>query len=179
MFIALGAKPEDGAGFADRVVAWRTPPTPGTDDTEASLYRAAGKAYGPRRAPFQHVNELALVLDLPPAVVDRALPHVTVYSGQAEINLLDAAPEVLAALPGVTPERLHILLGQRDAAPQEVMRALGPAARYVTAQPNKTNRVAVEVRFDGNRRLRSEIIVLLLDGDTEPFRVLSWHDDID
>ena len=119
------------------------------------------------------------MLDLPPAVVDRALPHVTVYSGQAEINLLDAAPEVLAALPGVTPERLHILLGQREAASQEVMRALGPAARYVTAQANKTNRVAVEVRFDGNRRLRSEIIVLLLDGDTEPFRVLSWHDDID
>jgi len=27
--------------------------------------------------------------------------------------------------------------------------------------------------------VRSEIVVLLLDGDSEPFRVLSWRDDID
>ncbi len=179
LLIALGAKREDAAGFADRIVAWRTPSAPGTTDAEASLYRAAGKTYGPRLAPFQHINELALVLDLPTALVDRALPHLTVFSGQAEINLLEAAPEVLAALPGVTPERLHVLLGQREVAPQDVLRALGPAARYATAQASKANRVTVEVRFDANRRVRSEIVVLLLDGDSEPFRVLSWRDDID
>lgn len=176
-FIALGAKGEDAARFADRVVAWRTPLSPGTTDTEASLYRMAGKAYGPRLGPFQHINELALVLDLPPALVDRALPYVTVYSGQAEINLLAATPEVLAALPGVTPERLQVLLRQREVAPQDVARSLGPAARYATVQPSKANRVTVEVRFDANRRLLSEIVVLLLDGDSEPFRVLSWRDE--
>jgi general secretion pathway protein K len=178
LLTALGAKGEDAAGFADRIIAWRTPPTPGTTDAEASLYRMAGKPYGPRLGPFQHINELALVLDLPPASVDRALPHLTVYSGQAEINLLDAAPEVLAALPGVTPERLQVLLRQREVAPQDALRSLGPAARYATAQASKANRVTVEVRFDANRRVRSEAVILLLDGDREPFRVLSWRDEI-
>jgi general secretion pathway protein K len=113
-------------------------------------------------------------------LIDRALPHLTVYSGQAEINLLAADPEVIAALPGVTPEWLHVLLDQREGAPQDVLRArLGPAARYVTVQPSRANRVMVEVRFDPKRRFRSDIVVLLLDGDSEPFRVLSWRDDSD
>jgi general secretion pathway protein K len=180
LFVALGARREDAASFADRIVAWRTPPSPATGDAETSLYSAAGKPYGPRRGPFQHPEELALVLGLPQGLVDRALPHLTVYSGQAEINLLDADPEVLAALPGVTPEWLYVLLAQREGAPQDVLRArLGPAARYVTAQPSRANRVMVEVRFDPQRRFHSDIVVLLLEGDSEPFRVLSWRDDTD
>jgi len=180
LFVALGARREDAAAYADRIAAWRTPPTAETADAETSLYGAAGKDYRPRRGPFQHTAELTLVLGLPQVLIDRALPYLTVYSGQAEINLLDAAPEVVAALPGVTPEWLHVLLAQREGAPQDVLRArLGPAARYVTVQPSKANRVMVEVRFDPKRRLRSEAVVLLLDGDAEPFRVLSWRDDID
>src|SRR5437763_1010778 len=178
--LARGAMREDAAAYADRIAAWRTPPTAETADAETSLYGAAGKDYGPRRGPFQHTAELTLVLGLPQVLIDRALPYLTVYSGQAEINLLDAAPEVVAALPGVAPEWLHVLLAQRGGAPQGVLRAsLGPPARYVTVQPSKANRVMVEVRFDPKRRLRSEAVVLLLDGDAEPFRVLSWRDDID
>jgi general secretion pathway protein K len=181
LFVALGATREDAAAFADRIAAWRTPPTAASSgDAEASLYSAAGKDYGPRRGPFQHTSELALVLGLPQVLIDRALPHLTVYSGQAEINLFDAAPEVLAALPGVTPEWLHVLLGQRQGAPQDVLRArLGPAARYVTMQASKANRVMVEVRMGPQRRFHSDVVVLLLEGDSEPFRVLSWRDDID
>src|SRR5262249_16838376 len=134
LFAALGARREDAAEYADRIVAWRTPPTSGaadpTADAEGSLYSAAGKAYRPPPGPFQHTEELALVLGLPQVLVDRALPHLTVYSGQAEVNLLAATPEVLAALPGVTPDWLHVLLDQRQGAPQDVLRArLGPAAR--------------------------------------------------
>ena len=180
LLVALGARPEDAAGYADRIVAWRTPPRPGTPELEESLYSAAGKPYGPRLGPFQHTEELSLVLGLPQVLIDRALPHLTVYGGQAEINLLAADPEVLAALPGVTPEWLHVLLDQREGAPQDVLRArLGPAARYITVQPGRANRVMVEVRFDPRRRFRSDIVVLLLDGDSEPFRVLSWRDDSD
>jgi general secretion pathway protein K len=180
LFVALGARREDASEFADRIAAWRAPPNAGSGEAETSLYGAAGKPYGPRGGPFQHTGELSLVLGLPQLLVDRALPHLTVYSGQAEINLLDAAPEVVASLPGVTPEWLHVLLAQREGAPQDVLRArLGPAARYITVQPSKANRVMVEVRFDATRRFHSEAVVLLLEGDSEPFRVLSWRDDID
>jgi general secretion pathway protein K len=179
LFTVLGTKSEEAESFADRILAWRTPLSSGATDNEAFLYRAAGRNYGPRRGSFQHVNELGLVLGLPSALVDRALPYLTVYSGQAEVNVFNAAPEVLAALPGMTPQRLRLLLAQREGAPQDVLKAqLGAAARYVNVQATKTNRIAVDVRFGANRQVRSEAVVLLLDEDTEPFRVLSWRDEI-
>jgi general secretion pathway protein K len=179
LFTVLGANRDDADGFADRILAWRSPANSATADSEAFLYRTAGRNYGPRHGPFQHVNELGLVLGLPEDIVDRALPYLTVYSGQAEVNLFNAAPEVLAALPGLTPERIQILLAQREGASQDILNAqLGMAAQYATVQSGRANRVTVEVRFDANRRVRSEAVVLLLDDDTEPFRVLSWHEEI-
>ncbi len=177
LFTALGSEPEAAEDFADRIIAWRTP-APKTADSETFLYREAGKSYGPRHGPFQHVNELGLVLGLTSDVVHRALPYLTVYSGQPEVNVLIAAPEVLAALPGVAPARIEILLAQRDGAPRDILNAqLGPAAQYVTAQSTKANRVTVDVRFDAKRRMRSEAVVLLLDDDVAPFRLLSWRDE--
>jgi general secretion pathway protein K len=126
------------------------------------------------------VNELALVLGLSTSMIDRALPYLTVYSGRAEVNVLSAAPEVLAALPGMTPDRLQLMVAQRGGAPQDILRAqLGMAAQYATVQPSKANRVTVDVQIPGSRRVRSEGVILLLEGDTEPFRVLSWRDDIE
>lgn len=177
LFIVLGSEPETAEDFADRIIAWRTP-APTTADSETFLYREAGKSYGPRHGPFQHVNELGLVLGLTPDVVDRALPYLTVYSGQPEVNVLNAAPEVLAALPGVALERIEILLAQREGAPRDILNAqLGPAAQYVTAQSSKANRITVDVRFDTKRRMRSEAVVLLLDDDAAPFRLLLWRDE--
>ncbi len=177
LFTMLGTDPEAAEDFADRIVAWRTP-APKTADSEASLYRTAGRSYGPRHGPFQHVNELGLVLGLTSDVVDRALPYLTVYSGQPAVNVLNAAPEVLAALPGVAPGRIEILLAQREGAPRDILNAqLGAAAQYVTAQSSKANRVTVDVRFDTKRRMRSEAVVLLLDDDVAPFRLLSWRDE--
>jgi general secretion pathway protein K len=120
---------------------------------------------------------LALVLGLPPVLVDRALPYLTVYSGQAEINVLNAVPPVLAALPGLTPDRLHDLLASREGVPLDVLRArLGLAARYVTVQPSIANRLQVVVAIGPNHRIHYEIVIVLLKGDREPYRVLSWHD---
>jgi general secretion pathway protein K len=177
LFAALGYDEEAAEDFADRTIAWRTPAS-GAADSEAFLYRSAGKSYGPRRGPFQHVNELGLVLGMTPDLVERALPYLTVYSGQAEVNVFNAAPEVLAALPGLTPARIQLLLAQREGASRDIINAqLGVAAQYVTVQSSKANRIAVDVRFDTKRRVRSEAVVLLADDDVEPFRVLSWRDD--
>jgi len=71
LFAALGANRENALTYADRIVAWRTPAAGAGagEDSEASLYREARQTYGPRRGPFQHVNELGLVLGLPPWLV--------------------------------------------------------------------------------------------------------------
>jgi general secretion pathway protein K len=202
LFTGFGVRRDEAEGYAERIVGWRTPPrNPAAgEDSEAGLYRAAGRNYGPRRAPFQHVSELALVAGLPPALVDRALPYLTVYSGRAEVNVLNAAPEVIAALPGMTPDRLQLLLTQRAGAPQDILRAqLGMAAQYATVQPSRANRVTVDVQFEAptppssggigrgsptsaaaaRGRIRSEAVILILEEDSEPFHLLSWRDDID
>ena len=179
LFMALGAQREVADGYAKRIFAWRTPqPQGATTDDEAALYRSAGRTSGPRHAPFQHVNELGLVLGLPPFIIDRALPFLTVYSGQAEVNLLNAAPQVLAALPGMTPERFQLMIGLREGAPQDILSAqLGTAAQFATVQAGKSNRITVDVRFDADHRAHSEAVILLRDEETEPYRILSWRDE--
>src|SRR5438270_4154576 len=123
LMIGLGAAPANAADYADRILAWRAPREGGEDDPETSSYRTAGIPYAPRHAPFPAAEELWLVRGIPPAVVERMLPFVTAFSNMASINIADAAPQVLAALPGMTPERLQAVVAQR-ADPRLDRRAL-------------------------------------------------------
>jgi general secretion pathway protein K len=107
LFTVLGAQSNEAEQYADRIIGWRTKPTSASQDLEASLYGAAGLDYGPRGGPFAHVGELNLVLGIPPAMVERALPYVTIFSGQPDVDLLEAAPEVLAAVPRTTREQMN------------------------------------------------------------------------
>jgi general secretion pathway protein K len=167
LFIALGAQADAARQYANRVVGWRTTPKTGTRDEEAALYRASGIPYFPRGAPFEHVGELGLVIGLPPALVERALPHVTVFSGLDRVNARDAAPEVLAAIPGMTTDTFT-----------GTGRPASGAQAFVTAEGSPATRVIARISFDNGRRMASEAVILPGDGN-EPFRILSWRADID
>jgi general secretion pathway protein K len=179
LFAALGAR--EAAALAERVVAWRQPPPEG-QDAEADRYRSAGRRYAPRGAAYPNVGELWLVVGLPETLVERALPLLTVHSGSPQVNVLAAPAEVLAALPGMTPDRLHSVLVQRTAAPQDgeaLLQLLGPAQQHATVEAGRTTRVSVRVDFDNGRQLTSEVVILIGDNDAEPYRVLAWRDDLD
>jgi len=179
LFGALGAHPNDAEQYADRVVGWRATPPSDSQDKEESLYQAAGLNYGPRGAPFAHVGELARVLGLPPAMVERAMPFVTVFSGRSEVNVRDAAPEVIAALPGMTPEGVNAVLNDRQSLTDKSSLAqLGPAQAEATAEVSKAIRVTVRMAFDNGRTIFSEAVILI-DGPNEPYRVLSWQGNAD
>src|SRR5262249_2845249 len=180
-FLGFRARPEDAVGYAERIVAWRTKPQPG-QDPEAALYQAAGRRYVPRGAPFPSVGELTLVLGLPDALLERILPFVTVYSGRAQVNVLDAPPEVLAALPGMTPEPLRPILVQRAATPQNgqiLLPLLGAAEANASLEPTKTLRVTVQLQFDHGRQTSSDVVIFVADSDTQPYHVLSWRDGLE
>jgi general secretion pathway protein K len=182
LFAGFGAKYSDAEFYADRIIAWRSPSDPDKPNDEASAYRSAGLKYVPRQAPFAHAGELTLVLGLPPFLVARAMPFVTVFSGQAEINILAAAPEVLAAVPGMTPDRLNTLLTLRAAGAQnaqDLQALLGSNPAGFMADAGKVTRVSVRVDFNNRRQVRAEAVILLLDDGDAPFRVLSWRDDFD
>jgi general secretion pathway protein K len=180
-FAVLGAEPRDAAGYADRVVGWRTATPKDSLDSENSLYRAAGLRYLPRGAPFVNVGELWLVLGLPPALVERAMPFVTVFSGHREIDVLDAAPEVVASLPGMTPAMRDMFLKERPTLPRDVKAiadALGSAQAGATFLAGDAVRVRTAIAFDNGRQAGTEAVILLDAGD-EPYRILSWRDDAD
>ena len=118
LLAGFGASPLDVGGYADRIIAWRTKTAAQNvidTDPENSLYSSAGLSYTPRHAPFTHVNELWLVQGIPPALIERMLPFVTVFSGKAQVDVIDAAPQVIAALPGMTPEIVQAIVTARDA----------------------------------------------------------------
>jgi general secretion pathway protein K len=182
LFVTLGAKPDDADQFADRIIGWRTAVPPnGGPDPEADAYRVDGRPYKPRGGPFQEVGELWLVLGLPPAWVERAMPYVTVYGGGGQINILDAAPLVLAAL-GIAPDQVNAVLAARDRPDVDgkaLIASLGNVQSGATVEPSKAFRLSVGIQFDSGVRTTAEIVILLADDEDEPYRVLSWRDDFD
>ena len=185
LFVALGAAPSQADVFADRIVAWRTPAASQDIDVnpENSFYRSAGVSYVPRHAPFVHVDELWLVHGLPAAFVQRMLPYVTVFTGQGQVDALAAAPEVLAALPGVTPQILQAVLAARDAGGLDkasLQQLVGGSAPALTAATEaKTFRVGVRVDFENGHHSAAEAVILLPDDGPTPYRVLSWQNAFD
>jgi general secretion pathway protein K len=196
LFEVLGAEQKAAGELADRIVGWRTPSKPGAADDEGALYLAAGLNYSPRQAHFAHVNELSLVLGASPALIERALPYLTVFSKSADVDVLITPPEVIAALPGMTPEVLNDFLKQRPSLPHDqkaIAAALGAAKIPSTLPETKAFRVLTALRFDNGRRTSFEAVILLgsskgsdkanasasnkgKDEDEKPYSILSWQD---
>jgi general secretion pathway protein K len=186
-FTALGAPRGQAEQYVQRIAGWITAPKQAqtvlaADNNEEALYRAAGRTYAPRGAPFSHVDELSLVVDIPPAIIERAKPFLTVYTGKAEIDVLDAAPEVLAAIPGITPDLMNALAEARKngADDQAVGRLLGglQLQGVVSIKGGDTYRVQVRIRYDNGRQAAAEVVIRTGDGD-KPYGVLWWRNGFD
>ena len=181
LFAVLGADQQAAKEYADRTVGWRTRPKADRANDEEALYGAAGLGYSPRQSLFTHVNELSLVLGLPPILVDRALPFVTVFNGSSNVDVLIAVPEVIAALPGMTPSALKDFLSQRSALSRDspaIATALGPAQAGATVPKSAAFRILATIQFDNGRRMSSEVVIAL-GGEKDLYRVLSWQDDVE
>jgi general secretion pathway protein K len=185
LLAVLGASDDDAKQAADRIVGWRSKASDGDGSKEAALYQTAGRTYSPRQAPFAHVNELALVLGMTPALVERVLPYLTVFSGTGSVDVMVAPPEVIAALPGMTPLKLKQFLGDRGSLVNDaaaLSAALGsanggPNGGRATQEKSKAYRIRVALRFPDRRETTSEVVIGLKAKDV-PYRVLSWQNDV-
>jgi general secretion pathway protein K len=189
-FNVLGVPRQQAEQYVERIAGWVTTPkgtqvqgVVATDNNEEALYRAAGRSYAPRGAPFAHIDELSLVVDIPPAIVERAKPFLTVYTGKSQIDVLDAAPEVVAAIPGITPNLMQTLAEARrtGADPQSVSRLLGalPLQGVVSIEGGDTYRVQVRIRYDNGRRAAAEVVIRTAGTGDKPYGVLWWRDGFD
>jgi general secretion pathway protein K len=184
LFTSLGVGSDTARQLADRMVAWRNGPRPNVQDDEDSLYVSAGLKYLPRHAPFSNVDELSLVLGIPAALAERARPHLTLYSGIAGVNVLEAAPEVLAALPEMTSAKADAFLSQRDSLPSNdpefVLGVLGGGVTGATMAAGNAYRIRMRIILADGRDNRSEGVIMLPDrGSRSAYRVFTWRDEID
>jgi general secretion pathway protein K len=184
LLVAVGVGAATAADYAGHIVAWRTKPDPNkADNEEASAYKAAGLKYPPRQGPFNDPLELSLVLGLPPKIVERILPDVTIFSKAAQVDVITADPEVLAALPGMTPDILNNVLhvrGDYGENRQPVIALLGAAGQSAATEPGKAFRAFVLVDLRRGRRVSAEVVFTLADGAAEePYKILYWRDDFD
>jgi general secretion pathway protein K len=87
---------------------------------------------------------------------------------------------VIAALTGMTPLTLKQFLMDRATLPNDtaaIAAALGAAKSNATAQKSQAYRILISVRFPNGRETASEIVIGLR-GEEDPYRVLSWQDDV-
>jgi general secretion pathway protein K len=181
LFAGLGAGKAAAQEDADRIIGWRTRPVAGAVNDEDALYGAAGLGYSPRQALFTHVSELALVVGLTPALVDRALPLVTVFNGSSGVDPQIAAPEVIDALPGKTPTNSSdVLGGPPPSSNMDPVNANQPAAAQgdATTAKSASYRIETTINFSNGRHAASEVVIALGDKE-DPYRVLSWQDDVE
>jgi general secretion pathway protein K len=179
IFRQVGASPDAARLYAARILDWRD----ADDDidpnggAERGAYRAAGRIDGPRNGPFLHVAELALVLGIPQRFAAAVAPYVTVASGSDKINPLYADPPVLLSIPGVSEDRVRDFLDQRQrpGATFEALTArLGPVQDFVTDENGRAVSFEGRVQLGPGNERRYEAIVSVVDGGTEPYRILAW-----
>jgi len=106
---------------------------------------------------------------------------VTVFNGRAEIDVNEAAPEVVAALPHINPNVVGDILQRRDPQnPQAVLSLLGAAGSSVAVGGRKATRAAVHITLDTGRQVIADAVLLITENNSpEPYRILAWHDDFD
>jgi general secretion pathway protein K len=186
LFRTIGASPDLAATYASRIVSWRNPAAKDqAKDDQVRAQAASSATPEPGSAPpasrFFHVDELSLVPGLPIAMAERALPFVTIYNGRPQINVLEAAPVVLASVPGMTKNRLDAILAARQAPVdgKAVLQLLGPAQGFATIESGNAVRIRIRINYDDGHRSTAEVIILTFDAGGEPYSVLSWSDDME
>lgn len=180
LFVTLGVDRDAAKDHAERVVAWRSKPSDAARaQAEEARYAAAGLKRVPRLAPFAHVGELSLVLGIPASLVDRVLPLVTVFNGSPGIDPTIAAPEVVAALPGMTPLILKDFLNARASLSQDadtLAKTLGPVAKDAAKGKSKAYRLRIVVGPAGGLRHAATAVIVPGEGE-EPYRLLARQDE--
>ncbi|PZN74537.1 MAG: general secretion pathway protein GspK [Candidatus Methylumidiphilus alinenensis] len=119
--IALGkltGNIDQAASLTDIILDWRD-----SDDlnrlrgAEAKDYLAADKGYVPQNKNFQALEELQMVLGMPPALYKKLEPLLTIYTGQDGINPQKASAEALRLFFNMDEKAVADFLNMRSSIP--------------------------------------------------------------
>lgn len=145
---------------------------------EKKQYLEAGLPHIPGNRPFQSLDELQLVMGIDEAIYARIQPWLTVYSGQGEVNLREATPEVLQILSqDLEDNNVHdAAMQQRLAASQDVNDGNQNDPEAFNTE-NQTYTIAIEVQIDDEASAALEAVIKMQSQDSSqpPLEVLDWR----
>jgi general secretion pathway protein K len=172
LFKAAGMRDDAARALTRNVVDWRSfAGSFGTvgADPQAAGYAAAGLAYGPRHGPFAGIEELRMVLGMPPAIYATVASQVTLWSGRPVPNPATAPPLALAAIPGMDAAGIQ----QAEAARQRIGTDAG-----MTWVNGVTHSIRSEATLaDGTHAVvRATIRLRGIRSGAAPYAVLRWQE---
>lgn len=151
-----------------------------TQGAEKRQYRLAGLKYGPSNTAFQSLEELQLVLGMNEAVFNTIRPFITVYSGQTEVDLNNASPQLLAIIARELKERNidDVALKNRMESAEETQEFDESEADDVSVE-NQTYTIIAEALVRGESLAGLEAVISK-QGDEmgQPFQVLDWKQNL-
>jgi general secretion pathway protein K len=123
---------------------------------------------------FLHPWQLASVPGISKQLVTAIIPLVTVANGMPQIDPFIAPDAVLAALPGTSPASIDAFRSVRDGTTSRAtaLQMLAASPGSVTADPAKGWHMEITARYLDGRMHRSQAVIAILNGDTEPYRVI-------
>jgi general secretion pathway protein K len=157
LFKGLGATPDQSSNMASALEDFRDADklsAIGGNEPE----RYDGRAFGPKNAPFQAIEELEQVPGMTESLYRKSLPFVTVYSAQYGID------------PVTAPASLRQLFGET-----QVNTFTGPLAAYTGPAQGKTFAVDVTVAAPHGNSFHRRAIVVILRQPDKPFAILEWQ----
>ena len=162
----------------DSILDWRD----GDDDpkphgAEKKQYQDAGLAYAPNNRPFQTLEELQMVLGMNADIYALIQPWITIYSGQSEVDLEQAMPEVLQIISNNLNEKniQNPALQQKlSGATQQNPNGQNPA--QVGDNANRTYTIMVEVLMEDGASATVESVIRFQSQDPSlaPLYVMDW-----
>jgi general secretion pathway protein K len=166
LFRAAGLRPDQAQKMAAAVVDWR-----GFDaNRQVGLDVYAANGYKPRHSPFLSIEELQQVAGMTPALYRRIAGAITIWSGRESPDPNTAQPLALAAIPGMTPERVAQVLAAR--------RNTRPGVAGLFAANGVTHSIRSEATMaDGTRAVL--LATVRLQGvrpGAQPYAVLHWRE---
>ncbi|GBR11922.1 type II secretion system minor pseudopilin [Asaia spathodeae] len=98
-----GATPPQADALAGDIVAWRSR-SQNNDPNEQKRFLGAGLSYRPPHAPFQSLQELALVPGMTAPLLDRLLPHLSLTQTEdLRLPVTDPVTRAALARSGMAP----------------------------------------------------------------------------
>ncbi len=174
--------------LVDAILDWRD------DDDETREHGAEKKEYQrakldffPKNKAFTSVDELQQVLGMNEDVFNFLMPLVTVYSGQAQVNLAQASRAVLEILPNVDSKKIDAyflakqqnLLARKEPPPTSMLlnKSDEISSDESSAEDSQVITITTEARFEDDIRVALEITLEKTDNaEGLPFQVLKWRE---